>query len=402
MLTALAASAAGLLAAHEFLARGSGRGGGAWRWARRGVLLLLLVVTAIGADRAGLQARLGHLVSRERETRSPVLDGTGDPFLVRQAEAQVPVHPYPEGRGREAIEAWQRETRDAVRARARFAVAADQPSEVTVVSREAVGDVTRTLVTFRAADGTPLPAFVHEPTRGGRRAGILVVPGHGRGARATAGMVGKDYQHGAALELARRGFVTITPELRGFGLLSSTGAPMHRAVAATALQSGTFYKAVVVDDLGRALTVLSRWQGVDPARLGVAGASLGGEIAVMLAVVDDRVRVVASQSYGGDTGPARVAGNDDDEAEQTPHGCHTFPGINTLLWQEDWFRLLAPRAVLVSRGRTNTPRKADAFKVIVGRAYADVGQADRFTFAVEPGGHEFFVEPVAAFFERWL
>ncbi len=137
---------------------------------------------------------------------------------------------------------------------------------------------------------------------------MLVVPGHGDGARSTAGVVPDDYQHAAALALARHGFVTLTPELRGFGMLAPKGVPTHRAVAAGALESGTSYKAVVVKDLARALTVLQRWPGVDASRVGVAGASLGGELAVLLGVLDERVKVVASQSYGGAIGPTERLG----------------------------------------------------------------------------------------------
>ncbi len=185
-------------------------------------------------------------------------------------------------------------------------------------------------------------------------------------------------------------------------MLTPDGVPTHRAVAFSALESGTSYKAVVIKDLARALTVLEGWPSVDPGRLGVAGASLGGELAVLLGVLDPRVRVVASQSYGGATGPTGGPREGDDGSKQTPHGCHTMPGVNAIVWQEDWFRLLAPRPVLVSRGKRNTPREADAFVKAVRPAFDVAGAADRFAFGVEDGGHEFFVAPVVRFLEAWL
>jgi dienelactone hydrolase len=173
-------------------------------------------------------------------------------------------------------------------------------------------------------------------------------------------------------------------------------------VAAAALAAGSSYKAVVGRDLERALTVLQRWPGVDPDRLAVTGTSLGGELAVLLGALDSRVRVTVANSYGGATGAYADDERSNDDSNQTPHGCHTIPGINRVLLQEDWVRLIAPRAALVIRGDRNTPATTNAFERLVASAFRLYGTSDRFRLWVEPGGHEFYVGATAEFIERWL
>jgi dienelactone hydrolase len=402
MTTALLVVAVLLVLAHEFLASRRPGGRASW-WLRPAVLVLLLVAVAAFAARAQLPARVEALVEPWlKRTPPPVaFDSLGDPLFTGALAAQTPERPFPSGGSREAVEEWQRHVIDRLRERTELSPASDGAVPVDVVSTEQVGDVQRTLLTFETWDGSRIPAYVHEPVEGRGGAAVLVVPGHGDGIRGTAGLV-DDYQHAAALELARQGYITLTPELRGFGLLSPNGVGSHRAVAAAALEAGSFYKAIVVRDLVVALTVLQRWNGVDPDRLGVTGASLGGELAVFLGVLDERVRVVVSHSYAGSIGPTSISEQVTDEARQTPHGCHTIPGVNRLLWKEDWFRLLAPRPVLFVRGSRNVSPRVEEFAAAVGEAFAPFGASDRIQFLVEEGGHEFFVAPTVRFLDRWL
>jgi hypothetical protein len=137
------------------------------------------------------------------------------------------------------------------------------------------GGVSRAFVTYEAADGTTIPAYLFRPRINQRAPAVLVVPGHGRGIVETAGVV-NSYQNGVALALAQAGFVTLTPELRGFGHLGEVLGTDHSRVALRALMYGTSYSAILLHDLRQGLTALMEHSTVDPARVAVTGCSLGG------------------------------------------------------------------------------------------------------------------------------
>jgi hypothetical protein len=124
---------------------------------------------------------------------------------------------------------------------------------------------------------------------------------------------------------------------------------------------------------------------------------------VLLGVLDARPRVIISHSYGGVTGPEPIGAMRDD-TQETPHGCHTIPGVNRIVLREDWFRLLAPRALQVVRGEGDLGRRADVkgFETGIAQPYERFGARDRFEFSLQPGGHEFFLEPAVRFLAKWL
>jgi dienelactone hydrolase len=389
-------------AIHEYLAARRTPGQSRLHYVRAAFLMVLLgSVVMIGPS---IQGRVERLWSSRHAPPAP-FDRSGDPLRTQALADQQPEYPFPVSGSRDDIAAWRTRTLEALAERVGVgtkpgAPPTARPVPVTVIGSETVGTIQRTLIRFTSWDGTRIPAYVLDPG-GTRKGAVLVVPGHGPGIVATAGIT-DGYEHQAALALARRGYLTLTPELRGFGMLSPQNEPTHRLVAAAALMAGTSYKAIEAKDLSLALTVLQQWPSVDPTRLAVTGTSLGGELAMLIGALDERVRVTVSNSYGGIIGPAVEDDDLTDESGQTPHGCHTIPGINRIVRQEDWVRLIAPRPARVVRGDHNTPDGIRDFERAVSQAFGSLGVLNRFDVVLEPGAHEFYIEPTAAFIDRWL
>ena len=90
---------------------------------------------------------------------------------------------------------------------------------------------------------------------------------------------------------------------------------------------------------------------VDGARIGITGASLGGEMTAFYAALDPRVSAAVVNSFAPASGPYLPAVGRPGE-ENDRHVCHLVPGENQLLTQQDWFYLIAPRPLMVVTGES--------------------------------------------------
>lgn len=278
-------------------------------------------------------------------------------------------------------------------------------SVVTELTRQEFpgGELVRETMTFVSFDGTRIPAVLQRLSGAvGKLPAVLLIPGHTKPDESGIVQLVSDesaYQHAAATALARAGFITLTFELRGFGALGQTLNTEHRLVAYNALLEGSFYKRVVLTDARYALALLLESEFVDSERVGVAGASFGGELAVTLAALSDRLSAIYFSGFGGSTGPYRyVAGNRNDQ----PHYCHIIPGAKSMMRREDMILLLAPRPALGNRGERETAPTDEFMRATQGAWNAfDAGDAFSFT-TVAGGGHEFFVKEATEFFKQYL
>jgi pimeloyl-ACP methyl ester carboxylesterase len=157
-----------------------------------------------------------------------------------------------------------------------------------------------------------------------------------------------------ALELARRGFVTLAPDFTGSGEHPGLSTYSNSFVSAT--MKG-------ISDHIRAVDLLCSLPGVDPERIGCCGHSLGGFNTMMVSVFEPRIRAVVSscgyvnwQAYADREGSlSMMAGGNYMPLINRDYACH--PDMVPFDWHEV-VAALAPRPLFV-----NAPLRDDPFLV---------------------------------------
>ena len=181
----------------------------------------------------------------------------------------------------------------------------DDPLEVQVLETERLPQVERRKITFvsQVVEGNPdrLPAYLlipdGLPAEQTAPAVLCLHQTTAIGKAEPAGVGGKADLH-YALELARRGYVTLAPDYPGFGDYKIDPYAMGYASATM--------KGIL--NHRRAIALLQSLPQVDPDRIGVIGHSLGGHNALFLSAFEPRVRAVATSCgfnafrhyFGGD------------------------------------------------------------------------------------------------------
>ena len=170
--------------------------------------------------------------------------------------------------------------------------------------------------------------------------------------------------------------------------------PEHNLWAYNALQKGESYKSLILKDTAVATALLKEHPNVDSKRIGITGASYGGEVAVQYGALDKNIKAISFHSYAGNIGVP----DDLNNSSTTPHLCHILPGIDSWMTQENWIWLLAPRNIHGIRGIED---KKDFMKNY--EIYA-MGWNDRskIKMQIEDGGHEYFTNSSINFFKSNL
>ena len=208
---------------------------------------------------------------------------------------------------------------------------------------------------------------------------VVCIHGHG-GDRRTVHDKRSNYK-GFAAELAAKGYVTVSADVGQHEVYEQNRSLMGERLW----------------DLIRCVDYLVAMPGVDLKRLGCAGLSLGGEMAMWLAAMD--TRIVATVSSGFLT---RM-----DQMEQNHCMCWKFDGLRELVDFADIYALTAPRALLCQNGVKEPP---SAFTPAIAReamaeiqvTYADTGKPRNVALLVHDGGHEIALESLLEFFDKHL
>lgn len=207
----------------------------------------------------------------------------------------------------------------------------------------------------------------------------VCIHGHGGNRRAVYDR-GSIYK-GFAAELAERGYVTISADVG-----------QHEVY-----EEGRTLMGERLWDLIRCVDYASSLPQVNPSRIGCAGLSLGGEMAMWLAAMDERVTATVSSGF------LTVM----DQMEQNHCMCWKFDGLRELVDFADIYSLTAPRALQCQNGLSEGPTQfyvpvARRAFAEIRRIYEDMNQPGQVELDIHEGGHEIDLPALLAFFETRL
>jgi dienelactone hydrolase len=278
------------------------------------------------------------------------------------------------------------------------------PPEVEVTEEEACDGYRRSRIVFDTEVDMSVPAYLLLPD--GRRdpgSGVLAVHGHGPGKSRVCGVddpeavPGSDY----AAELARRGHVVLAPDLRCFGERADWNPDDHYACDTNLVHQvmgGWSPLTQNLWDLARALDVLGAHPMVDPGRLGVAGFSYGGTMALFLAATDPRVAAAVVSGYFSSWS----------ESHKVPWnmcGSQVLFGMLGRMEHVDLGALVAPRPLLIENGRDDLLFPVAASEAALARLrplYERHGAGERLVHDAFDGEHQWHGEVAYPFLDRWL
>ena len=181
--------------------------------------------------------------------------------------------------------------------------------------------------------------------------------------------------------LAKRGYVTV-----------STTVSQHKVY-----EEGRLLMGERLWDLIRCVDYLESTPQVDRSRIGCAGLSLGGEMAMWLGAMDERIATTVSAGFLTNM----------DHMEQNHCMCWKFPGLRELVDFADIYSLVAPRALQCQNGmlepesQFNVPLARKTMEEI-RMTYCDLGKPENVVLDVHTGGHEIDLPGLLYFFEKHL
>lgn len=185
-----------------------------------------------------------------------------------------------------------------------------------------------------------------------------------------------------AKRLAERGYVTI-----------STDVGQHEVY-----EAGRTLMGERLWDLMRCVSYLERRGEVDVSRIGCAGLSLGGEMAMWLGAMDRRVKVTVSAGYLTTVANMR----------QGHCPCWEFAGLTASFDWADIYSLIAPRGLMCQIGQKETAPGGFPVEIAKGAmeeirtCYAVFGKEGEAVLKVHPEGHVFDWEAGFGFLEKGL
>ncbi len=283
------------------------------------------------------------------------------------------------------------------------------PLEVEVLEHTQLDGYTREKIIFNPDPFSSIPAYILTPDGADAEnpaPAVLCAHGHGIGKDGAVGVV-DDYQKQYAVELTKRGFVTLAPDWRCFGERKDRDAwvrrPSRDGCNVAYLAFGYFGYQLLrlnISDGQRCLDYLQSRPEVDRNRLGCMGCSFGGTMTTYISALDHRVKAAVIVCYLSTLTDAL-----NDRGRGNTCGSQFMFGLRKAGDIADVAGLIAPRACMAQIGSDDMCFiEADALQAFkqVEKIYAASGRSDRLVLDHFQGEHEINLETGMAFLEERL
>lgn len=261
-----------------------------------------------------------------------------------------------------------------------------------------------------------VPAYVLIPKSGAtRKPAVIACHGHGYGSRDIVGLNpdGTDksgsveeagYQKNFAIELVKRGFLVIAPEIFGFGdrrLMEDADKPLGNSscnrATAYLMMMGRTIAGVRVWDTIRTIDYLCTREDVDSGRIGCMGISGGGLVCGFSAAVDERIKVSVISGY---------TNTFKDSVMAVYHCVDNFVhGLVKYGEMYDILGLIAPRYLLIESGTEDPIFPVEATRKAYSRLeviYGLLNAKSRLDKEIFQGEHRIWGIKAYKWFESWL
>jgi hypothetical protein len=289
--------------------------------------------------------------------------------------------------GKEQAIAWQRQLRDELFGLLQLddlRQGEEIPFETEILRREQRDTYTWQELSFQSTPSRRIEAVLTLPTGShqldeGTIPGVVCIHGHG-GSRFEVHDPASIYK-GFAASLAGGGYATIAVDVG-----------QHEV-----FEEGRILMGERLWDLMRCVESLAALPQVDAAHLGCAGLSLGGEMAMWLGALDERIAAEVSAGFLTTM----------DQMEQNHCMCWKFDGLRKLVDYADIYSLTAPRPLMCQNGLQEgetqfyVPLARQALEEIEP-IYRDLDSPGQLSLHVHDGGHEIDLLPLLSFFDRHL
>lgn len=239
---------------------------------------------------------------------------------------------------------------------------------------------------------------------------ILCIHGHGlQGKDSVAGLheipgvledlkaMNNDYGRQMALE----GYITLMPDLRGFGERKGEEYPDRDRCNVNFLKGamiGVYPMTLNLFDLMRCIDYLYTLPDVDPARIGAMGLSLGGTMTTFLSALDMRIKAADIIGYINPFYEFAIK-------RANFCGSQMVPQLYSYLDTHDIAGLIAPRPLLIEMGKEDLcfyhQDQMAGYKHLA-KIYEAANASEQLVLEEHSGGHVFSGIKAKSFFKTFL